>query len=403
MSRYFLYLLALPLVAAPQSAPKLDPPRAGAQIVSGHAAESAWPVRVKVFDSQGNLIQQRDVLVDPSDSSIVAGFKTGLAEGQIVQASFVVDQAEMMASPPLIVGSVTPDKSSTDPKLAAQIAPTAASNTDPLALGRVRYYFTSGVVLSSDHGFQLASSGTQSALFLGLSADRSWLPLDTAGFRRLNLNTYFDTRLTSVPTQSADVNALTSFTQSEKATAFETGVYLPWIVGEPWQQGQSSYSLFAAPLAKAGFVTLTDAPATPLPVTGDYFKFYSYGARLGVFEHFDSKNAAPKMVSFVDITVGRFGDFEAFRDVTPEIPDSPEAAPRDFRRVRPWRYSFEGLLKLPHSPLVVGFDANVGAGAWPSYKDATGVHAYTQPRDDLRFLLGAQFDFSKLLKSLPQL
>ena len=90
---------------------------------------------------------------------------------------------------------------------------------------------------------------------------------------------------------------------------------------------------------------------------------------MGVFQHSRSASEAPELVSYVDITRGRFGDFE-----------------------RPWRYSLEGVFKVPHSPLVLGFNANIGTG---------GNAGFVQPRDDLRFLIGAQFDFAKFLKALP--
>jgi hypothetical protein len=225
--------------------------------------------------------------------------------------------------------------------------------------------------------------------------------LNADGYRRWNVNTFLDTQLTSVATQQASTATLQSFNQSQKAASFQIGTYVPWIMGSPWARGSNRYSLFIAPMGKAGLVTLTDeqSASATVPVTDRFFKAYSYGARLGVFQHYHSSGAAPSIVSYVDITTGRFGDFEAFRELTP----ATAGAPGEIQRVRPWRYSFEGLLKLPSSPFVVGFSANIGTGAWPAFKDAQGIfHPYTQPRDDLRFLLGAQFDFSKLLKALPQ-
>ena len=74
------------------------------------------------------------------------------------------------------------------------------SITDPLDLGRVRYYFTSGVIMSNNQGFQFQSSGTQAGLFLGLEADRAWIVPKTR-WGAVGLNTYFDARLTSVATQ----------------------------------------------------------------------------------------------------------------------------------------------------------------------------------------------------------
>jgi hypothetical protein len=48
---------------------------------------------------------------------------------------------------------------------------------------------------------------------------------------------------------------------------------------------------------------------------------------------------------------------------------------------------------VPHSPFVLGFNVNVGTG---------GKLGFTEPRDDLRFLFGAQFDFSKFLRAIPE-
>jgi len=453
------------LAQDPKTPPQLDPPSAGADVVSGKSSDSAWPVRIKVFDSAGHVVEQRDVLVNAADSSIRAGFSRSLQAGQIVQAYFLRGGVEMMPSAPLVAGKAAASQP-TAVRIRGELAPGATNvyvdatptlpksgyetrisacadgvpagirdstgfkpyavtdatgqaaitfeqplaagqsvslcqkivdTNDPLApaidapgsgtvaianpldLGRVRYYFTTGVILSNDQGFQLNTSGTQAALFLGLDADRAWLPLDANGFRRINVNSYLDVDLTSVPTEQVQAGStLDSFIQSQKAATFQSGAYFPIIVGQPWSTGGSRYSLFMAPLAQAGFTTLTSNTAAASSVTDRFFKSYSFGARLGIFQHFHSAAAAPELVSYVDITSGRFGDFEAFRGPLLE---------------RPWRYSLEGIFKVPHSPFVLGFNANIGTG---------GQQGFTQPRDDLRFLFGAQFDFSKFLKALPE-
>jgi hypothetical protein len=363
-----------------------------------------------------------------------------------------------------VTGSITPATGSTQVILTLQTPlisgdsvmvqqGTANSNcvtvTDPLDLGRVRYYFTSGVVISNSQGFQLQSSSSQAGVFLGLDADRSWLVSNRPGWRRVGLNTYFDARLTSVATQGststtsststsststsststsptpATANtALSSFLQSQKAGALQAGTYIPIITAE-WMRGTSNYAFFVAPLGKAGFTTLTDSPTAPasssttttttttttsLPLTGQFYTSYSFGTRLGVFQTFKKgtawdENSAPELVSYVDITTGKFGNFEAFQDVTVQTaPAGTTAASTDnFFRIRPWRYSFEGLLKIPHSPFVVGFNANIGRGAVAATKVNNVSYPFTQPRDDLRFLFGVQFDFTKLLKAIPSL
>ena len=307
----------------------------------------------------------------------------------------------------------------------------AKSITDPLDLGRVRYYFTSGVIMSNNQGFQAQTSGTQAGLFLGLDADRAWIVPKTR-WGPVGLNTYFDARLTSVATQEMASGAmntpatLESFSASKKAASLQTGTYIPVVTGE-WKRGTERYSFFVAPLAKAGFTTLTDSQntnagnggsgsmnaSTPDLVTDRFFTSYSFGARLGVFRNFNchckaSESVAPEVVSYVDVTTGKFGNFEAFRPFT--MADEVAAGNKDqqpqmgeFVRVRPWRYSFEGLLKIPHSVFVVGFNANIGHGAVGGSNVGGKIYPFTQPRDDLRFLFGARFDFSKFLKIIPQL
>ncbi len=492
MRIFLLFVLGLAagrleiLAQDPESPPELDAPHAGADVVSGKSTESALPVRVKVFDSNGHLIEQRDILV--TGSNVVAGFQSRLRAGQVVQAYFLRGALEIMPSAPLVVanavervparasvpsaagpaqnaiavrirGELLPGATNvyidatptipnsgfetriyscpdgvpagirdssgfrpyaiTDatgqasitfeqPLAAGQVVSLCQSLVDisdpatpsiqapgsgpmaianPLDLGRVRYYFTAGAILSNDQGFQLNPPGAQAALFLDLNSDRAWLPLDSNGFRRANVNTYVDIALTSVPLQQVQTSStLESFIQSQKAATFQGGAYFPLIAGEPWSTGGSRYSMFVAPIAKTSFTTLASDATAATAVTDRFFKSYSFGARLGIFHHSRSTAAAPELVSYVDIARGRFGDFEAFRG-------SPVGPHPGLLLERPWRYSVEGLFKVPHSPFVMGFNANVGTG---------GKAAFTEPRDDLRFLFGAQFDFSRLLKALPQ-
>jgi hypothetical protein len=50
---------------------------------------------------------------------------------------------------------------------------------------------------------------------------------------------------------------------------------------------------------------------------------------------------------------------------------------------RKWRWGIEGRLKIPMTPLQIGFDANLGAG-----------------RDDVRFIFGTRFDIGVLFSKL---
>jgi hypothetical protein len=310
------------------------------------------------------------------------------------------------------------------------LASSARHVLDPGDLGRFRFYFTSGVVLSSANNFQV-SSGTQAGLFLGLTVDRSWLSgkgpgsNTPIGWRRWNIGTFLDARLTSVAVQAGAMTTsatsptpLETFVSSAKAATLHGGVYVPFSL-PPFQVGSRKsemYSLFIGPLAKTGFTTLLDNSAGTTTTTtgttsvtnfsGRFFTDFSYGGRLGLFRNRANKDSAPEIVTYLDVTVGRFGGFEAFRDARMDIGNAiyPFTDPL-LHTIRPWRYEFEGQIKLPHTPFIVGFNANVGRGSVSSEtdpKDPTRRYSFTQPHDDLRFLIGAQFDFGKLMKLIPQ-
>lgn len=262
-------------------------------------------------------------------------------------------------------------------------APIAAAVADPLDLGRVRYYFTTGLVMASRADF------SQTSLFLGLNVDRAWLVTNRRGWRHVGFNTYFDSRLTSMATPGPE-NALTSFIRSSKAANLQGGIYVPLMTSE-WRQGDEWYSLFVAPLATAG-VAMSE---------GASFTSQAYGARLGVFRNYKrgdrfDPDAGPQLVSYVDLAAGKFGNFEAFRQITPQLPDG-------LYRVRPWRYSAEGVLKIPHSIFIAGFSANIGRGARRADVLNGIALPFTSPRDDLRFLFGARFDFARFLEAIPKL
>ncbi len=352
-------------------------------------------------------------------------FDTPFVESQEVKICQVaIDKG---SGEPLTLLELTGTPAVKVPVLAAALSSPPITVTDPGDLGRFRYYFTSGLVLSNSRGFATQSSGTQAGTFLGLTADRSWFPGDKDGWKRWNVNTFFDARLTQVATQQSSGNAmgsgssgstpLQSYSQSAKAASLQAGVYVP-LLSRAWVRGpKENYSLFLGPLAKTGFVTLTDSIAVAdatnasasQQVSGRFFTNHSYGTRLGVFRHRPSKDSAPELIHWVDITLGKFGGFEAFRDARRQQPnlyppaDLSMSSPQ-FITQRAWRWQFEGLLKVPHTPFVLGFNANVGRGAVKAFADANkALFHFAQPRDDLRFLFGAQFDFAKLMRLLPSL
>ena len=66
------------------------------------------------------------------------------------------------------------------------------------------------------------------------------------------------------------------------------------------------------------------------------------------------------------------------------------------QRQRLWRFGFEGILQVPHTPFILGINANINAQRAHGYN-------FISPPDDLRFLFGVRFDGKTLLGPLTKL
>ena len=298
--------------------------------------------------------------------------------------------------------------------------------------GRIKGYFTSGILLSQDQ-----NNFSQSSLFLSFILDKTWRmpgyyhPVSKgpgAGTRMGHwpgINSFFDTRLTSIPvsacsvpnastpsssqspcatTPSATSTQLDTFLSQRKTARLAVGVYFPWTVTS-WAYNNTHNALFLAPLAKVGFDTpagdLTQAQpsSTAAGTTGStvtavnptsFYNFHGYGGRIGHYSLTSSRNQAPELVSYLDVIFGPFSNLETL--VTPKTAP-PTATP--FRK-RMYRLALEGILKVPSTPLIVGFSANVG-------QEAVGLgqnNIVQRAGDDLRFLFGVKFDAAKLMAAI---
>ena len=180
---------------------------------------------------------------------------------------------------------------------------------DPFDFGRVRYYFTGGAIVSKDR-----DDFSKTDLFMSFSLDKNYLLSEHS---RVRLNTYFDTRLTAMPVAEQQATTVDSFLATTKAAALQMGVYLPITTSE-WRNRDADYSLFVAPLAKVGFMTPTDTSDPSIVNPNRFFTSYGFGGRLGHFREFKKDTGrAPELLSSIDIVVGRFGNFESYRDQTP--------------------------------------------------------------------------------------
>ena len=259
---------------------------------------------------------------------------------------------------------------------------------------------------------------------------------------------------------SGGTNGTTStLSASNQLTSAQTarlgvGLYFPFLITR-WDYHHEPNALFFAPLAKIGFDTVTGPSSQTVVLPGggigalnleNLYNFYAFGGRLGHFHMTNSLHRAPQTFSYLDVVVGPFSNLQSYvcrrtilltttntngtTTVAP-APGYPAAtnntgstcaadypslfdvpvpagtvpgltagsvasyAAYDSRK-RLYRLDFEGMLKIPDTPLYVGFNANLGqksAGA----QDLD--HGYAAP-DDLRFLFGTRFDIGAALAKL---
>ncbi|MFN7929781.1 MAG: putative Ig domain-containing protein [Blastocatellia bacterium] len=292
--------------------------------------------------------------------------------------------------------------------------------------GRVRAYFSGGVIFSKER-----DAFSQQDMLLGFNLDKNWWQAKPESKSPIKgFNTFFDTRLTSIPvvtTPSTTTTTTTTtlqtsqacdpggggidcFLASRKVAVMQVGGYVP-MYGEfmKWRFDNHDNAIFIAPLGKFGIQTVTsrevdarlaanNTTATETLNGDDVFNFFAFGTRLGHYRLAD-RDRSPELISYIDLTFGKWENFELLR----KLPcTSSQSLPTGFTcpggflvnrvngvekfftvRDRQFRTGFEGRLRIPQTPLFIGFDANFGKGP-----------------DDLRFLFGTRFDVGKLFGQL---
>ena len=295
--------------------------------------------------------------------------------------------------------------------------------------GRVRGYMAAGSLFSFD-----GNNFSQPNIFLSFNVTRNWLwggpyrktvpgknkdiPDVEESYKRLMFETFFESRLTALPVATCATSTTTtatsstptatattpsaaattstqggaspactsdqlgSFISSQKAATLTGGAWAPIIV-DTWNYLHQPYALSIGPLAKVGFdtpagaITQSGSTAVAAATNQAFYTNFGFGVRLGLHKMSYSTDVAPKLESYIDVTTGRFSNFDAVE--------------ADGSTHRPWRIAVEGLLQVPATPFFMGFSANVhqnfGLGS---------ANPIDNARDDLRILFGAKFDAGKL-------
>jgi hypothetical protein len=330
----------------------------------------------------------------------------------------------------------------------------------PFEFYRTNLTFVAGVLLSNSSASSATNANfSQANQFYAFNADHAWrLPgYDCIGGFKFGdrgrgrcdssgnmwhsaltpgISTFFEGRLTSIPvstasaqsTTTSSTNTSTSTTStlltSQKVFRVETGAFFPWVVRHG--PGEHPGGLFLAPVAKAGFDTLTGATSLsnvilPGGATGtlDFqsaYNFFVFGGRLGNMALSQSSKRAPQIEHYLDVTIGRYSNLQSFichpaqagqkpapsgSSCSADYPSAfPTLADAVDSRKQLYRLDFEGLVKIPIPatliPFYIGFNANIAQHTVGAVKLDHGF----APPDDIRILLGTKFDIGTLLSSL---
>jgi hypothetical protein len=241
--------------------------------------------------------------------------------------------------------------------------------------------------------------------FMSFNIDKNWLYSD-----KFRIHTFFDARLSALPVHNQETppptggggstgsgsstqpttsttstgctgsSALTfsdpnTFWCSQKVATLIVGTYWPYQIAL-WRHEGRPNNLFIARVGRIGFSTPTGDSANAAINSNRFYTQFAFGARFGhteSLERFDSccgrivldKNSSPELISYLDVTVGKFGNF--LEVPNPGVP-RPPGTDLPTRSYRAWRASFEGILHIPKTPLIVGFNANIHLqGSKPYY------------------------------------
>ena len=288
--------------------------------------------------------------------------------------------------------------------------------------GRIHADFTTGAMFSKKRGLATEEGDdfSQPDLYLDFILDVGAVQSKKLqGTKRFEgfywrVNPFVNARLTTIPVLSAPPppatsgstsgrgtsgsggtasqptggsNTTTDFLKSKKSAQIQAGVYVPFFHGRTsWQFKGANNSWFFGPIFKMAFQTITGGLTTGESARfggDDLFNSFATGVRFGhySFEPTASQDLSPELHSYLDITAGKWENFERCTTPAASAGSTPSLTCK-----KDIRLGAEGRLKIPATPFQVGFDLNTGEG-----------------RDDLRFLLGVKFDIGKLFGGLKTL
>jgi len=389
----------------PGTAPTVFTPLVqGLKVVSGIADKKALSVDVAVYNPECDP-KQLLTAADPAApcKQIAKGYTAGIERNS---GSFSVEikdtatlaPAKLKTGDLVVVTSRMPTTPETIiPAHRVPLAVQQVSYSESLVpWGNVTPTFSTGFILSQNNG-----QFSQYNFFADFNIEDSF---HISPDNNKRLNTFVDAQVTAIPAaacsttstttptttaatsgNSTGSNCLTgtsldqsfnSFISAQKAAVLQAGIYYPWqIPSAKWSYGGSTNALFLGPIVKGGLQTVTtntqsvstttssstsassstSTTITSTFVPSGFYGNWSAGIRVGHFKLWDSWNVAPELLSYLDLTFGKWNSFE-------QCPSTPpgckfDAATGKVTNVSaPFLMGVQARIKIPDTPLLLGFD-----------------------------------------------
>jgi hypothetical protein len=189
------------------------------------------------------------------------------------------------------------------------------------------------------------------------------------GKAHILLNTYAEFRLMNSHSLALNELKAQNIKSDKRASSFEFGTYLPInFARTSWWYGGQKQALFLAPIVKGGIESIPRPDGTPSDSGYGIFKYIASGIRLGHYRVLpNSQSVAPELISWVDLTTGKWDRFR-----NDSIPNRSLM-----------RFEVTGRVKVPYTPVTLGFSSNTGSGP-----------------DEFTFFAGTRFDVGKILSRI---
>ncbi|MGD2086986.1 MAG: hypothetical protein PVH61_12455 [Candidatus Aminicenantes bacterium] len=342
------------------------------------------------------LLEGNQVVEIYFQEAVIHKLRVGVSSGEIKEYTDLSNnQQKATLDQPLVVGQevVVEGFNENGEKVWIEVIVVQSSTLD---WGFQRVFFNFGSILSKKK-----NEFSEADLYLDFELHSHWTPhfISFAKFQFTSLPALESNDGNPDDPQNdnnqENGNGVDQFIKSRKGVTFQVGMFFPDILPfkflkRTWDSPGYKNKIFAAPLIKAGFHTYAE-DIDNQDSQDDFFTFFSFGFRFGHLKVLNHERTAPKLESYLDVTLGWSDNIGAVRD------EEEDKQPYD-RFNNTFNVYFEARLNIPKTPFILGFDAYFNWRKGRTRDDDEAVKVAVP--DDLRFFIGTRIDITSIISKL---